>query len=244
MNNPSNENSVRYYCVPCESYISSKDHIEGHLEHKVVDLPEKCARFLADYQALSQMASLLVDRRQIHIKDESIDKIMSDIRKEVLNAKDNIEDDIDKSINENLKYLLKNPMVEEMHRVKEDLEGKNDEELTEIKNELKEFCKDLLVEISEGHYEVADKLIDIEKLKKYQRLLNELTEKAENDVSFIKEISKLKRTKVKYSYDPLAVLGMIRVESQAIKPARIMQFNRENNTVNIFNADTDRKSVV
>ena len=227
-------NSVRYYCVSCKEYISSSVFVKSHLEHEVIDLAERSTRYLAKYQRLSQLASMLADRRQIHIKNQSIQRIMTDIRDCVINAKTTLEKDINTSFDKNVKFLMENTMVQEIERVRAEISGKDDEILTKIKDELAEFCKNLLVEISENRYDNADKLIDTEKLKEYEVALNDLEKKAERDVEFIQELCKLKNTQVKYSYDPLAILGMIRVESQVAKPNRVMQFSRDESLVNIF----------
>ncbi len=231
---------TRYYCVSCKMYITPEAYVAEHLEHEVVDLAERCTRFLAEYQKLSRMASLLSDRRQVHIKDESIEGIIHDIRAKILKAKSDLQNDINKSVDETADYLIKSPLVQEFSRVKAELAGKDDDQLTKVRNDLGKLCKQLLVDISENRYEAADKLIDPTKLKEYEETLKKLTDKAANDVDFIQEIRKLKQTKVEYSYNPLAVLGMIHVDAQVKKPPRIIQFDREKSVLNIYNLDTKK----
>ena len=133
--NDNKKDVIRYYCTPCKIYISTDTFVKDHLNHETIDLAEKSTRFLANYQKLSQMASLLANRRQVHIKDESIPKIMDEIRGKVLDAKINLQKDIGKSIEETANFLLNNPLVQEMSRKKAELAGKDDEELTEVKEE-------------------------------------------------------------------------------------------------------------
>ena len=156
---------IRSYCESCESYITSKDYVGTHLDHNVTDLAEKTAHYLCEYQKLSRLASLLSERRQIHIKNESINDIIMDIKKDVLDIKDKIKEDIFKSIEDNADRLMDNHIVHEMSRVKKVLTKRDDEELIRTKNELAIYCKDLLVAISDDQYESADKMIDFEKYK-------------------------------------------------------------------------------
>ena len=237
---PKEKKAVRYYCIACKIYITPEAYVADHLDHEVVDLAEKCTRSLAEYQKLSRTASLLSDRRQVHIKDESIEGIINEIRSKILKAKTELQNDINKSVNETADYLMKSPLVQEFSRVKTELSGKDDDQLTKVKLELSKLCKELLVDISENRYEAADKLIDPAKLKEYEESLKKLTDKASNDVDFIQEIRKLKQTKVVYSYNPLAVLGMIHVDAQVKKPSRVIQFDREKNTLNIYSPDTKK----
>jgi len=235
------ENKVtRYYCDSCKLYITSEAYVANHLDHEIVDLAEKCTRYLAEYQKLSKTASLLSDRRQVHIKDESIESIVKDIQVKIGDAKKELQEDIDKTIKTTSDYLLKSPLIEEFSRIKLELEGKDDAKLIQVKDELVTHCRQLLFDISQDKYESADMLTNSDKLKEYEKMIKELSEKADNDIEFIQELKKLKDTKVDYSYDPLAVLGMIRVESQIKKPPRIIQFNRESNELNIYNIETKK----
>lgn len=234
---------VRYLCVSCKNYISSETYVADHLDHNVVDLAENSARFLAKYQGLARTASLLSDRRQLYIKDESIDGILAQIRREVFDARKSLQADVGKTVEDAAKSLVGNPLVKEMERVKAELAGKDDEELTEVKNELNKFCKDLLLEITECRFEGANKMIDSGKLEDYEKTLNRLSAKAEGDVEFIRELRSLRQTKVEYSYNPLAVLGMIRVNSNVAKPPRVVQLDRACNLVRSFNPKTKKLEV-
>jgi len=240
-NRKSNINkSVRYHCVECKSYITSEKYVSSHSDHNVVDLAVNSTDLLAKYQSLARMASLLADRRQLYIKDESIDRIMDDIKKQLLNAKNSLQTDIGKSVDEAAGNLLNNPLIQEMSRVKTELSGKDDQELTKVKNELNRFCKDLLEKITECQFENADKLINSMKLEEHKATIERLSEKAEGDIDFIHEIRKLMKTKVDYSYNPLEALGMIKVQSNITKPPRIIQFDRENNLIHTFNCKTGK----
>lgn len=232
--------SIKYYCVTCKAYISHEAYVADHPEHEVVDLAEKSTRLLAEYQKLSRTASLLLGRRQVHIKDASIEGIMGDIRSKILKAKTDLQTDINKSIDETADYLMKSPLVQEFSRVKADLSTKDDEQLRKIESELAKLCKQLLVDIAESRFEAADKLIDPAKLSEYEQTLKTITENASNDVDFIKEIEKLRNTKVQYSYNPLAILGMIQVDAQIKKPTRVIQFDREKNMINIYYPETKK----
>eukprot|EP00826_Nyctotherus_ovalis_P014958 TRINITY_DN14214_c0_g1_i1.p1 TRINITY_DN14214_c0_g1~~TRINITY_DN14214_c0_g1_i1.p1 ORF type:complete len:501 (+),score=134.30 TRINITY_DN14214_c0_g1_i1:148-1650(+) len=228
---------IRFYCTSCRMYISSEGCVTEHMGHEFTDLAEKSAHFLAEYQRLSRIATLLSERRQIHIKDASIGDIMADIRTRVIQAKENLASDANKTIKANAENLMKNAVVEEMHRVKKELAGKDDERLGKVRDELCKIAKDLLIEISGNRYENADKLINPQRLTEYENTMKELTEKASNDVKFIKEIRNLKDTKVEYSYNPLAVMGMIHVRSLISKPKRVLQFDRQKNLVNSYNVE-------
>eukprot|EP00826_Nyctotherus_ovalis_P016601 TRINITY_DN1480_c0_g1_i1.p1 TRINITY_DN1480_c0_g1~~TRINITY_DN1480_c0_g1_i1.p1 ORF type:complete len:498 (-),score=134.04 TRINITY_DN1480_c0_g1_i1:132-1625(-) len=234
---------VRYLCVSCKDYISSETYVTSHLDHNVVDLAENSARFLAKYQGLARTASLLSDRRQLYIKDESIDGILAHIRRQVFDARASLQADVAKTVEDAAKNLVESPLVKEMERVKTELAVKDDEELTKVKNELNKFCKDLLLEITESRFEKADKMIHSSKLEEYEKTLNRLSEKAEGDVDFIREIRSLRHTKVGYCYNPLEVLGMIRVTSHVTKPSRVVQFDRAHNLVRSFNPKTKKLEV-
>ncbi len=225
---------IRYYCVTCGKYISSEAYVAEHVAHEVTDLAEKCCRFLADFQRLSRAASLISERRQTHIKNEPIEKIAADIRAQILHTKSALRSDIDKSVDETAAHVQTSPVVRDLVRVKAEISGKEDEQLTSIKNELSEICKHLLSSISDSHYETADKLVDPEKLKTYETALKAITDKSGADMEFIQEIQRLKQTKVQYSYDPMAILGMVRVESAVAKPPRLVQIDRERGLLHMF----------
>lgn len=228
---------IRYYCAPCKKYISSEGCVTEHMGHEFIDLAEKSARFLADYQRLSRIATLLSERRQIHIKDTSLESIMTDIRNNVLEAKEKLASDISKSMEDSADSLVSNFVVKEMHRVKAELAGEDDARLLKLKDELCKISKELLIEISASRYENADKIIDPLKLTEYEKTMKELAANSSNDVKFIKEIRNLKNTKVEYSYNPLAIMGMIHAKSLINKPKRVLQFDRQNNIVNIYSVE-------
>ncbi len=230
--------AIRYYCVTCKMYISSETYMADHMDHDVADLAEKCTRFLAEYQKLSRMANLMSDRRQVHIKDESIDGITADIKSRILQAKATLQTDINKSVEESAEYVQKSPLIQEFIRAKAELAGKDDEQLTQLKQELAKFCRQLLVDLAESKYESADKMVDPEKLKNYEEAIKRFNEQSSTDVAFIQEMRKLKQTKVEYAFNPLAVLGMIHVDSAVKKPARIIQVDREHNLFHIYNIET------
>jgi len=231
---------IRYYCSLCKTYISSEGCVTDHMGHEFIDLAEKSARFLAEYQRLSRIATLLSERRQIHIKDGSLGNIMDDIRTRVLKAKENLSSDINKSMESNAESLVNNFVIQEMYRTKKELAGKDDERLLKVRDELCKLSKDLLVEISASRYENAHKMVNLSKLKEYENIMEDLVKKASNDVNFIKEMRSLKDTKVEYSYNPLAVMGMIRVKSSINKPKRILQFDHQNNIINSYSVEAKK----
>ena len=235
---------VKGYCPRCKVYICADCHVTKHIDHdnEIIDLAEKCTRFLADYQKLSRAASLMADRRQVHIKDESIDGIIGEIKEKIVKAKESLQGDINKTTELNLKYINKSPLIQEFVRRKTELAEKADDPLLKIRSELGAICKELLHNISDNKYESADKLISAEKLKQYDEEIKKLTHASVNDLEFIQEIRKLKQTSVDYSYDPMAIMGMIKVNTQVKKPNRIIQFDREKNTFNIYNVDTQKVS--
>eukprot|EP00826_Nyctotherus_ovalis_P059857 TRINITY_DN8361_c0_g2_i2.p1 TRINITY_DN8361_c0_g2~~TRINITY_DN8361_c0_g2_i2.p1 ORF type:complete len:505 (-),score=164.75 TRINITY_DN8361_c0_g2_i2:76-1590(-) len=240
-NDSKESKAIRYYCASCKLYLTYDSYITNHIDHDIIDLAEKYTLLLAEYQKLSKTVSLLSGRRQVHIKDESIEGIVQNIQAKITKAKTNLQEDIEQTITNTSDYLLKSPLIREFSRIKLELEGKDNEQLLKVKDELSNYCKQLVVSITQDNYESVDKAIDSTKLKEYEKIIKELSEKADSDVEFIQELRKLKDTKVEYSYDPLAVLGMIRVESRVKKPPRIIQFNRESNEVNVYNINTKKK---
>lgn len=103
-----------------------------------------------------------------------------------------------------------------------------------LKSDLAGVCGELLHEITQGQYETADKFLEPEKLKKYEADVARMAKDTAGDMEYIQELTKLKKTAIDYSYDPMAVLGMIKVETKAKKPDRIIQLDRENNAVNMY----------
>eukprot|EP00826_Nyctotherus_ovalis_P052176 TRINITY_DN6587_c0_g1_i11.p1 TRINITY_DN6587_c0_g1~~TRINITY_DN6587_c0_g1_i11.p1 ORF type:complete len:312 (-),score=87.32 TRINITY_DN6587_c0_g1_i11:171-1106(-) len=61
-------------------------------------------------------------------------------------------------------------------------------------------------------------------------------------MDYIRELGKLKRTSIQYSYNPMTILGMIRVNSEVRRPDRLIQIDRERNTLSIYHIKT--KAVV
>ncbi len=233
---------VKGFCQRCKEYVCADCQVTKHFDHdtEIVDLAEKCTRYLADYQKLSRAATLMADRRQVHIKEESIDGIVEEIKTKLAKAKESLQGDIGRTAEQNLKNIGQSPLVQEFARKKAELSGKPDDPLQKLKTELTAICKDLLHNISQNKYETADKLIFTDKLKQYEEEIKKITEASANDLEFIQEIRKLKQTTVEYSYDPMAIMGMIKVNTQVKKPSRIIQFDREKNAINIFNVDSHK----
>ncbi len=231
---------VKGFCQKCKEYVCADCHVTKHFDHdsEVIDLAEKCTRFLADYQRLSRSATLMADRRQVHIKEESLDGIVDEIKAKLSRAKESLQGDIGKTAEQNLKNIGENPLMKEFVRRKTELAGKPDDSLSHLKSELIAICRDLLHNISQSKYETADKLISTEKLKQYEVEIKNLTEESANDMEFIQEIRKLKQTTVDYAYDPMAIMGMIKVHTQVKKPDRLIQFDREKNALNIFHVES------
>jgi len=234
--------TVFAYCNLCKVYICPACHVAKHISHddQVIDLAEKCTRYLADYQKLSRLASLMSDRRQIHIKEESIDSIVTDLKNKLQKAKENLQSDISKSTENALKGIEKSPLVQEFIEKKKELMGKSDENLQKLKTELIGICRDLLKNIAENKFETADKAISEEKLKDYENEVKKVLKDSSKDLEFINEVQKLKQTSVEYSFDPLTIMSMIKVQSAVKRPPRIFQFDREKNNIAIFNAESQK----
>ncbi len=234
--------AVRAYCKRCKVYICTDCHVTKHIDHdsEVIDLAEKATRFLAEYQKLSRMAILMADRRQVHIKDESIDAIVNDLKSRLTKAKESLQADINKSFEATTAYLPTSPLLQEFIQKKSILGGKADDPLTKLKEELGKVCKDLLHQITQNKYETADKLLSPEIVKKYEEEIEKMNNLTAGDMDYIQELGKLKKTQIEYSYDPMAVLGMIKVETKAKRPDRVIQFDRERNVLNIYNIETKK----
>jgi len=227
---------VKAYCTKCKVYICTDCHVTKHIDHdsEVIDLAEKSTRFLAEYQKLSRMATLIADRRQVHIKEESIDSIVNDLKSRLVKVKENLQGDITKSMDTATNYLPTSPLLQEFIHKKQELSGKASEPLTKLKEELSKVCVDLLHQITQNKYETADKVLSQDLIKKYEEEIQKITEMTSGDMEYIHELGKLKQTQIEYSYDPLAILGMIKVESKAKKPDRVVQIDRERSLVNVY----------
>ncbi len=234
--------AVKAYCQKCKVYICPDCHVSKHIDHDedVIDLAERCTRYLADYQRLSRTASLMADRRQVHIKEESIDSIINGIKGQLMKAKESLQGDINKTTEASLKGVEQSPLVQEFVHRRTELVGKADDPLTKIRGELAAMCKELLRDIAENKYESADKRISEEKLKGYEEEIKKITKESTKDLEFINEIRKLKQTTVEYSYDPMAVMGMIKVQSAVKRPNRVIQFDREKNALTVYNIDSNK----
>lgn len=114
---------VKSFCQKCKVYICTDCHVTKHIDHdaEVIDLAEKATRFLAEYQKLSRAAILMSDRRQVHIKDESIEAIVNDIKARLIKAKDALQGDINKSVDASAKYIIDSPLIQEFLRRKAEL---------------------------------------------------------------------------------------------------------------------------
>ena len=231
---------VRVYCQKCKAYLCEDCQVVKHLDHEqdIIDLAEKSTRFLAEYQKLSRAISLIADRRQVHIKDQSIDKIVEEIKSKLVKVGENCKKDIGKTTETTLKYIGTSPLIQGMALKKAELCMEADGPMLKLKGDIAKICSDLLHSISENKFESADRIISENKLQDYDEEVKKATDASANDNEFIQEVRKLKQTSVDYSYNPMALLGMIKVDSQIKKPNRIIQFDREKNVLNIFNIDT------
>ena len=234
--------AIKAYCQKCKVYICPDCHVSYHVDHdeQVVDLAEKSTRYLADYQKLFRTASLMADRRQVHIKEESIDSIINVIKGQLVKAKETLQGDINKTTENSLKGVERSPLVQEFVQRRAELVGKAGDPLGKIREELAAICKELLRDIAENKFESVDKRVSDEKLKSYEEEIKKLSKDSVKDLEFINELRKLKQTTVEYSYDPMAVMGMIKVQSAVRKPARIIQFDREKNALAIYNIETGK----
>eukprot|EP01022_Parablepharisma_sp_SALTPOND_P009923 TRINITY_DN140_c1_g1_i2.p1 TRINITY_DN140_c1_g1~~TRINITY_DN140_c1_g1_i2.p1 ORF type:complete len:625 (+),score=68.21 TRINITY_DN140_c1_g1_i2:8802-10676(+) len=228
---------VKSYCQRCKVYICTDCHVTKHIDHdsEVIDLAEKATRFLAEYQKLYRAAILMSDRRQVHIKDESIDSIVNDLKSRLVKAKESLQGDINKSVEATTKYLPTSPLLKDFLRKKSELGGKPEDPLIKLKQELSKACAELLHHITQSRYESADKFLSPEVVKKYEEEIEKMNQLTAGDMDYIQELAKLKKTQIEYSYDPMTVLGMIKVETKAKKPDRVIQFDRERNVLNIYN---------
>jgi hypothetical protein len=206
----------------------------GH-DNEIIDLAEKCSRYLADYQKLSHLATVMADCRLAHIKKESMDSIIRGLREKVVDVNRKLQSDIDVSTKISLKVMERCPMIKEFVLKRADLTDKTNDPLTKVKNELRTICKTLLGYIAEDNFESADKFISEEALKDYEERVKKISKEASKDVEFIYDLQKLKKTEVNYSYNPMAIMGMIAVNTQISKPNRILQFDRQKNAIILFN---------
>ena len=87
---------VKSYCEKCKVYLCSDCRVAKHMDHEkeIMDLSENCISTLAEYQKLSRSASLMVDIRQVHIKDEKIATIVGDIQGKVAKLKKAMQVDV------------------------------------------------------------------------------------------------------------------------------------------------------
>ncbi len=239
-------NPVRAYCERCKVYLCSDCHITKHIDHdsEVTDLAEKATRFLADYQKLARSAILMADRRQIHINDESIDTIVDNIKKKLSKAADKLKEDVARSAEQATKYIGTSPLVQDFVHRKAELAGQPDDPLIHLKTELNAACMELLNNLTEGRLESADKLISPEKLRRYEEEIVRQMKATSKDMEYIQELHKLKSTAVQYSYDPMKIVGMVKVETEARRPERVFQFNREKNQLHLFTPATRKMLTV
>lgn len=236
--------TVTSYCQKCSQYICKDCHVTTHLGHdaEVVDLAEKATRFLWEYQRLLSTVSLISDRRQIHIKQESIKGIIEELKGRLARTKREFQEDVQKSLEGTLSYLPTSPLVREFERQKMELGGDPDNPVDNLREDLSKICSSLLHQIKDSKYESADKFLESKDLKKYQDELEQINRLSAGDMDYIRELGKLKRTSIQYSYNPMTILGMIRVNSEVKRPDRLIQIDREKNTLNIYHVKT--KAVV
>eukprot|EP00826_Nyctotherus_ovalis_P047505 TRINITY_DN5469_c0_g5_i1.p1 TRINITY_DN5469_c0_g5~~TRINITY_DN5469_c0_g5_i1.p1 ORF type:complete len:504 (+),score=163.88 TRINITY_DN5469_c0_g5_i1:850-2361(+) len=224
------------YCQLCKVYMCPDCTIIKHFGHdnEIVDLAEKCSRCLADYRRLFHLALVMADRRQVHIKKESMGSIIGGLEEKVANVKKDLQSDIDKSNKASFKIMEKCPLIREMVERKAELTEKPNDPLSKIRTELKATCKTLLSYIADDSLESADKFISEGSLKDCEERVRRISKEAGKDIDFIHELQKLKRTQVNYSYDPMAIMGMLSVTTTITKPDRILQFDRQKNAVIFF----------
>jgi len=228
--------SISSYCQKCVQYICKDCHVTTHLGHdtEVIDLAEKATRFLWEYQKLSSVVNLIADRRQVHIKQESIKGMVEELKEKLAKAKRDLQEDVRKSLELTLSYLPTSPLVKDFERQKMELGGDPDNPVDNLKVELSKICSSLLHQIMKSEFESADKFLASKDLEKYQRELDKINELSSGDMEYIKELGKLKRTSIEYSYNPMRILGMIRVNTEIKKPDRLIQIDREKNTLGIY----------
>ena len=236
---------VECYCPKCKTYMCTDCSITNHIEHpdQLVYLEEKCSRYLADFQKLSRVVSVLADQRTVHIKGMSINNVINNLKKEISDTKISLHKDIDESSDNALKSINTSPLIQQFVAKRAELCASSDELLDQEKNLLKEISKDLLKNIADNRLESADKMLSEDDLKKHTETVRKLYIEAGRDLDFIYEMQKLKNTEVKYSYDPMAIMGMVNIQSSITKPDRIMQFDRNKNAVIIYYIDTQKTTV-
>jgi len=237
--------SIVSYCQSCKAFMCSDCTITKHFGHdnEIVDLAEKCSRYLADYQKLFHLATVMADCRLVHIKKESMDSIIGSLKEKVINVKKGLLSDIEVSTKISLKIMEKCPLIKEFVIKRADLTERANDPLTKVKNELKTICKTLLGHIAEDNFESADKFISEETLRDYEERVKKISKEASKDVDFIYDLQKLKKTEINYSYNPMTIMGMVTVNTQISKPNRILQFDRQKNAIIIFNVNQGKAAI-
>ena len=80
----------------------------------------------------------MADRRQVYIKQESIDSIINDLKGKLISARNLLKKDIDDTNSNSLKSIEGSPLIQEFVAKRQKLVGEDDNLLTKAKNDLKE----------------------------------------------------------------------------------------------------------
>jgi hypothetical protein len=164
--------------------------------------------------------------------------MVEELKEKLTKAKRDLQEDIRKSLESTLNYLPTSPLVKDFERQKMELGGDPDNPVDNLRGELSKICLSLLHQIMKNEYESANKFLATKDLEHYQRELDKINELSAGDMDYIKELGKLKRTSIEYSYNPMTILGMIKVNTEIKKPDRLIQINREQNTLGIYHIKT------
>eukprot|EP00826_Nyctotherus_ovalis_P048975 TRINITY_DN5840_c0_g3_i1.p1 TRINITY_DN5840_c0_g3~~TRINITY_DN5840_c0_g3_i1.p1 ORF type:complete len:518 (+),score=95.50 TRINITY_DN5840_c0_g3_i1:59-1555(+) len=232
----SRKNLVKSYCQKCNIYICYDCLVKHHYVHsdKVVDLTEKCCRYLADYQKLDRSIALMADCKEIHIRKEPVDAIINELKRKLAGSTKSLNKDMSNS----LQLMDKSSLGREMIVRRAELAKKDAGALGQMRDEVKKMCKTLRKCLAESKYEATDKLLTENSLQDCEERIKRLSSDIDSDVEFIAELQKFRQDKISYSYDPMAVLGMIKINTLIKKPNRIVQFDSQRKAMVIYNIDT------
>jgi len=231
------KNYIKSYCQQCNVYICFDCNVKQHYDHnKVIDLTEKCCRYLADYQKLNMNITLMNDSKEKHIKKELLDSIVNELKGNFTGTKKSLK----QNTNDSSQAIYKDFLAKEMVAKRAEKVKKDTVVLTQMKGEVSKICKTLRKCLAENKYESVDKLITEESLKDCEERTKKLSSDINEDISFLSELQKLKQPKVSYSYNPMSI---IKINTLISKPNRLVQFDCNKGIALIYNIDTQKTLV-
>jgi hypothetical protein len=187
--------------------------------------------------------ALIVDCKEMHIRKESLDEMLSGMKGQFAGVKKSLKKDMDTSINDSVRSMYRSPLAREMMIRRNEVIEKDTATAAQVKKDLVNMCKALRKCLAGNNFESADRLISKNSIEKYEEEIQKLTKDTSKEIDFINEIQKLKQVKVDYSYDPMALMKMIKINISITKPNRLIQFDRNKNTAVIYNIDTQKLAV-